>query len=141
MAEANSLPAPLRSRASDEPRSARPSRNAASTSIRQVGPPPFGTEPTLRSRVTAEDDASIPADAAVVSLRTTSGETLSAHIAHARGSLARPLSDGELEAKLRELANYGAPRVDAGRLIAGLWNIDQRESIGDLMAMTISGAE
>jgi 2-methylcitrate dehydratase PrpD len=62
----------------------------------------------LRSKVAAEDDAGIPADAAVVSVRTATGETLTAHVAHARGSLAQPLSDRELEAKLRELAAYVA---------------------------------
>jgi 2-methylcitrate dehydratase PrpD len=89
----------------------------------------------LRSKVTAEDDASIPADAAVVSLRTTSGDLLSAHIAHARGSLARPLSDRELEAKLRELAVYGAPGVDAERLIEALWALDGTRSIASLLGM------
>jgi 2-methylcitrate dehydratase PrpD len=94
----------------------------------------------LRSKVAAEDDASIPADAAVVSLRTTTGDLLSAHIAHARGSLARPLSDRELEAKLRELATYGAPGVDAERLIAALWTIDQTNSAGDVMKMALPPA-
>src|SRR5262249_21137540 len=92
----------------------------------------------LRNKVTAEDDASIPTDGAVVSLRTTSGDLLSAHIAHARGSLARPLSDRELEAKLRELAAYGAPGIDAERLIAALWTIDQTNSSGDVMKMALS---
>ena len=94
----------------------------------------------LRAKVTAEDDASIPPDAAVVSLRTTSGEMRSAHIAHARGSLARPLSDRELEEKLRDLAAYGAPGVVAGRLIAALWTIDQTNSVGDVMKMALPPA-
>jgi 2-methylcitrate dehydratase PrpD len=92
----------------------------------------------LRSKVTAEDDASIPPDGAVVSLRTTSGDLLSAHIAHARGSLARPLSDGELEAKCRDLARYGAPGVDAERLIEALWAIDQTNDAGQIMKMALS---
>ena len=89
----------------------------------------------LRSKVSAEDDASIPADAAVVSLRTTSGDLLSAHIAHARGSIARPLSDRELEAKLRDLAAHGAPGVDAGRLIETVWAIDKGKDVGDLITL------
>jgi 2-methylcitrate dehydratase PrpD len=87
----------------------------------------------LRSKISAEDDASIPADAAVVSLRTTSGDLLSAHIAHARGSIARPLSDRELEAKLRDLAAYGAPGVDAGRLIETVWAIDKADNAASVM--------
>jgi 2-methylcitrate dehydratase PrpD len=94
----------------------------------------------LRAKVTAEDDASIPADAAVVSLRTTSGELRSAHIAHARGSIARPLSDRELEAKFRDLAAYGAPGVDAGRLTDAVWTIDRTNSAGDVMKMALPPA-
>jgi 2-methylcitrate dehydratase PrpD len=90
----------------------------------------------LRRKVEAEDDASIPADAAVVSVRTASGETLTAHVAHARGSLARPLSDRELEEKLRELAAYGAPGVDAERVIEANWAIDRMQSVADVMALT-----
>ena len=90
----------------------------------------------LRRKVTAEDDASIPADAAVVSLRTTSGELLSAHIAHARGSLARPLSDRELEEKFRDLAAYGAPGIDAERLIEAVWQVDKTEDAATLMSRT-----
>jgi 2-methylcitrate dehydratase PrpD len=89
----------------------------------------------LRSKVSAEDDASIPADAAVVSLRTTSGDLLSAHIAHARGSIARPLSDRELEAKLRDLANYGAPGVDAERLIEAVWEIEKTDGAATLLSL------
>jgi 2-methylcitrate dehydratase PrpD len=89
----------------------------------------------LRAKVTAEDDASIPADAAVVSLRTTTGDMRSAHIAHARGSIARPLSDRELEDKFRGLAGYGAPAIDAGRLIDAVWAIDRTNSAGEVMKM------
>jgi 2-methylcitrate dehydratase PrpD len=94
----------------------------------------------LRSKVYAEDDTSIPADAAVVSLRTTAGDMLSAHIAHARGSLARPLSDRELEDKLRDLAAYGAPGVDADRLIAAIWTLDQTNNADTLMSIAAPAA-
>ncbi|HXW27082.1 MAG TPA: MmgE/PrpD family protein [Xanthobacteraceae bacterium] len=94
----------------------------------------------LRRKVMAEDDASIPADAAIVSVRTTAGETLSAHIAHARGSVARPMSDWELEAKLRELAAYGAPGVDAERLIEAMWAIDKTQNVAPLMSMAFPSA-
>jgi len=89
----------------------------------------------LRSKVFAEDDTSIPPDAAVVSLRTTAGDMLSAHIAHARGSLARPLSDRELEDKLRDLARHSAPDVDAGRLIDSIWALDQKNNAADVMKL------
>jgi len=87
----------------------------------------------LRAKVTAEDDASIPADAAVVSLRTGSGELRSAHIAHARGSIARPLSDRELEDKLRDLAAHGAPGVSADQLVDAVWALDKTENAAAVM--------
>jgi 2-methylcitrate dehydratase PrpD len=90
----------------------------------------------LRAKVTAEDDASIPADAAVVSLRTTSGEMRSAHIAHARGSIARPLSDRELEDKLRDLAAYGTPGVDAARLIDAVWGLEKTNNAAEVMKLS-----
>jgi 2-methylcitrate dehydratase PrpD len=91
----------------------------------------------LRGKVAAEDDASIPADAAVVSVRTATGELLTAHVAHARGSIARPLSDRELEAKLRELAAYGAPSIETDRLIAALWAIEQTNSVAEVMRIAV----
>jgi 2-methylcitrate dehydratase PrpD len=89
----------------------------------------------LRRKVAAEDDASIPADAAVVSVRTGAGDLLTAHVAHARGSIARPLSDRELEGKFRALAAYGAPKVDAQRLMAAVWTIDKMERVAELMTL------
>jgi hypothetical protein len=65
---------------------------------------------------------------------------LTAHVAHARGSLARPLSDRELEAKLRDLAAYGAPGVDAGGLIEAIWAIDQAMSMSNVMGMSAATA-
>jgi 2-methylcitrate dehydratase PrpD len=90
----------------------------------------------LRRKVAVEDDANIPVEGAVVSVGTDTGETLTAHVAHAHGSVARPLSDRELEAKLGDLAAYGAPSCDAERLIDAIWAIDQAESVAQLMAMT-----
>jgi hypothetical protein len=92
----------------------------------------------LRRKVEAEDDATIPADAAIVAVRTATGEMLTAHVAHARGSLARPLSDRELEAKFRDLAAYGAAGVDAERLIEGIWAIDRTQNVAELMRIAIA---
>jgi 2-methylcitrate dehydratase PrpD len=91
----------------------------------------------LRRKVEAEDDATIPADAAIVAVRTATGEMLTAHVAHARGSLARPLSDRELEAKLRDLAAYGAPGVEVERVIEAIWAIDRTENVAELMRITV----
>jgi 2-methylcitrate dehydratase PrpD len=92
----------------------------------------------LCRKVEAEDDATIPADAAIVAVRTATGEMLTAHVAHARGSLARPLSDRELEGKFRDLAAYGAPGVEAERVIEGIWAIDRTQNVAELMRIAIA---
>ena len=66
-------------------------------------------------------------------------ESLPAEIAHARGSIARPLSDRELEAKLRELAAYGAPGIDAERLIEAAWAIEAEETVRNVLVSSRAG--
>lgn len=58
----------------------------------------------LRERVQASADAGLGRDEAVAELTLASGRTLRAHVAHARGSRARPLADAELDAKFGALA-------------------------------------
>ena len=69
---------------------------------------------------------------------TTSLPTLPAvesRIATARGSLANPLTDAELEAKLRTLCEYGQSGVDANRLIAAVWVLEHSLDAGEIMAL------
>ena len=56
-------------------------------------------------------------DEALVEVRLDDGTTVSDYVAHARGSLARPLSDEELTAKARDLIEPVLPgRTD--RIVA-----------------------
>jgi 2-methylcitrate dehydratase PrpD len=80
---------------------------------------------SVGDKVRIIDDASMAVEAAVVSLRLETGERLERRVAQALGSLARPMSDAQIEAKTRDLARAGAPGVDAGRLIEALWRLDQ----------------
>ena len=41
-----------------------------------------------------------------------------------RGTPQRPMSDAEIEAKVRELARYGCPRLDPGPLIEAVWSLE-----------------
>jgi 2-methylcitrate dehydratase PrpD len=85
----------------------------------------------LRSRVAAELDAALPVGAARVRIETTGGQSLVAEVIHARGSLGRPMTDGDLEAKLRSLAAGTGCDVDG--VITGVWGLDRAESVADLM--------
>ena len=68
----------------------------------------------LRAKVVFEEDAAVPVEAAIVELRLADGTHLTEHVRHGRGTPGRPMSDDELDAKVRELAAFGAP-VDMPR--------------------------
>lgn len=87
----------------------------------------------LRARVTVEIDTDLPVGAAMVLVELADGRILSRRVDQARGDAARPLSDVEIEAKLRELAAFGAPAVDPLPLIAALRALPQAASAADLM--------
>jgi 2-methylcitrate dehydratase PrpD len=57
----------------------------------------------LRARVRLEPDAQMPRASARVSVRLTDGRTIEETTTHARGSLERPLTDAELNAKAEAL--------------------------------------
>jgi 2-methylcitrate dehydratase PrpD len=87
-------------------------------------------DPAVRAfagRVAFVDDARFPVEAARVTVLLRSGESVSRTVSAARGSLAMPLSDADLDMKLKELAAYGAPQVDAQHLLDTLWTLDTAE--------------
>ena len=63
----------------------------------------------LRQKVRAALDASLPDGAARVTIQLISGEKVSEIVMEAKGSLADPLSDRDIEAKLRDCARLGEP--------------------------------
>ncbi|HML10622.1 MAG TPA: MmgE/PrpD family protein [Stellaceae bacterium] len=95
------------------------------------------TVKALRARVTAEDDASIPVEAAVVEVIIADGSSLSEHVAAGRGTPGRPMSDIELDAKISECAAFGAPFVDVPALIAALRDIESLGDAAHIMRMTV----
>jgi 2-methylcitrate dehydratase PrpD len=86
-----------------------------------------------RQKVRAELDASLPDGAARVSIRLTSGETLSEIVMAAKGSLADPLSDRDIEAKLRDCARLGGTDWDIDRIIDDVWRLDTLGDVSSLM--------
>ena len=88
---------------------------------------------SLRQKVEAELDAALPDGAARVIIRLMSGETLSEIVMEAKGSLADPLSDGDIEAKLRDCARLGRTDWDIDRIIDGVWHLDKLADVSTLM--------
>jgi 2-methylcitrate dehydratase PrpD len=87
----------------------------------------------LRERVRALLDASLPDGAARVSIQLTSGETLSELVMAAKGSLADPLSDRDIETKLRDCARLGGTNWDMDRIIDNVWRLDTVGDVSNLM--------
>jgi 2-methylcitrate dehydratase PrpD len=84
----------------------------------------------LGDRVEVQDDPSLAVGAATVSLETRDGRKLAAEVEHALGSLGRPMTDAQLEAKLREHAAITAPAAAVDRLIGAVWTLDRADDAG-----------
>ncbi len=91
----------------------------------------------FRNRVDIEEDAAIARDEAMVTLRMKDGRTFTAQVSHARGSLERPMSDADLEAKFRDLAAAGAPRCNANRLIKAVWSLEKTRDASALARLAV----
>jgi len=95
-------------------------------------------DPALRGlgrKLVFVDDESYAVDASKVTVRMSSGRQLVRHIEHARGSVAHPLSDADLEAKLAELLRYGGLQRDPRPLIDALWSLDRAGNAADVMSL------
>jgi 2-methylcitrate dehydratase PrpD len=87
----------------------------------------------LRQKVRAELDGEMPDGAARIILRLSSGEVLTETVITPRGSLAAPLGDRDIEAKLRDGVRLGGSDWDADRVIDAVWRLDSFDDIGDFL--------
>jgi 2-methylcitrate dehydratase PrpD len=85
------------------------------------------TTRALSAKVVLTDDPAMPVGAATVTIEMLGSPPLRHHVAEARGSLERPLSDAELEQKLIALAAHGWPGCDTARLTQAIWAIDRSD--------------
>jgi 2-methylcitrate dehydratase PrpD len=107
---------------------------------RRAGLPEFSDAAVADAQVRAlgaklqfVNDAGMTVDAARLRVDFNDGSLLHVHVDAARGSLARPLSDRELEIKLRDLCAYGESHVDAEPLIRAVWALAQCADAGSIM--------
>ncbi|MES2185721.1 MAG: MmgE/PrpD family protein [Pseudomonadota bacterium] len=78
----------------------------------------------LGAKVRFVDDPTMTVDGARVRIDYADGFRVAEEVTFARGSLGRPMADGEIERKLRELCVYGGSRIDPSPLIDAVWGID-----------------
>jgi len=88
----------------------------------------------LDTRLHFHDDDSCSIDAVEVRVTLDDGRAFAHRVAAARGAAANPLSDADLEGKLRELCAYGGTGCDAQAIIDGIWALDALADAGSLMA-------
>jgi 2-methylcitrate dehydratase PrpD len=58
-------------------------------------------------------------------------------VKYARGSAQRPMSDAELEEKFRINAHAWNPDQNVDALIQAIWDLDNNQDAGAIMALTI----
>ena len=84
----------------------------------------------VRRRVTAEMDKSFGRDGASAEVRLRDGRVLTARVEHCRGSIAKPLTDGELEEKLFMQARSVVKEATARNIIKLCWGLEDVADVG-----------
>jgi 2-methylcitrate dehydratase PrpD len=93
----------------------------------------------MRSKVEVRRDERFSTVAAAVEITTADRQTFHLAQSAARGSDANPLSDSDLEEKLRLAASGWDPRYDVAPLIDAIWAIEASVGVSKLASMTVVG--
>jgi 2-methylcitrate dehydratase PrpD len=91
----------------------------------------------LRGKVEVTRDAGIATIAAMVEIAAADGRLHKLSQTAARGSDLNPMTDQDLEDKLRTAAAGWNPRHDVTPLIEAIWALDNSEDVAKLAALTV----
>ena len=91
----------------------------------------------MRRRIAVVRDPAIATIAAQVDLYTADGRTHRLSTPAARGSPANPMSDRDVEEKLRTVVGSWQPGYDVAPLIAAIWALDRSDDAARLLALTV----
>ncbi len=91
----------------------------------------------LRRKVRAEASPGIHEDQVVVTLTTTDGRTHHLFVEHAIGSLERPLSDAELDRKVRDLCEPVLGAAGTSRLIEACRSTERASSLKSVVEASL----
>ena len=94
----------------------------------------------LRERIAAREDAGLERDEAIAEATLGDGRTLRAHVRNARGSVARPLTDAELDEKFDDQTRRVLPAADAGRLRELLRGLAACDDVGKVLSPVLAAA-
>ena len=82
-------------------------------------------------------DSAIPTIAAQVELWTADGSRHTLSTSASRGSPANPMSDRDIEDKLRTVAIAWCGGHDVQPLIDGVWDLERNNDVSKLLALTV----
>jgi 2-methylcitrate dehydratase PrpD len=89
----------------------------------------------LRRRVVATVDPRMDEASVELTATLSDGRQERVHVEHAIGSLQRPMTDTDLEAKFHALADGVIGPVRAARLLQALWSVDEAAELRGLAAL------
>lgn len=92
----------------------------------------------LRGKITLRRDESFAITAAAVDITTADGRCHRLVQHAARGSEANPMTDRDLEVKLRAAAAEAIPATDIAPLIDAIWTLERCEDISGLAALAVA---
>jgi len=92
----------------------------------------------LRAKVAAELEADAKPLSAEVIVKTRQGRELRTQNLKPRGSLENPMSDADIEAKVRDLAAFGGAGCDIDRIIETAWRLDALADVREFTRLLVA---
>jgi 2-methylcitrate dehydratase PrpD len=92
---------------------------------------------SVRDKVTASGDDSITEDQSHVEVELADGRQFVRFVEQSLGNVHRPLTDRQLEEKLRDQSIPLLGEANVDRLIDLCWKIDQLDDVGELIRATV----
>ena len=92
---------------------------------------------SLRDRVNAVPEEAVAEDEAFATITLQGGRKLTKHIEHAIGSLERPMSNADLEAKFRGLADGVLSTEETERLMSLCWAIQSSSDVSEIARASV----
>ena len=95
----------------------------------------------VRDKVVATVESGIHEDQVRIAIRLKGGKVLEKYVEHAVGSLGRPMSDADLEAKFRGLAEGILAKAETDRLIGLCWEVGTLKDAAETARASVPAAK
>ena len=95
----------------------------------------------LRDKVSAAVDKAMHEDQVHVTIKLKSGKTVEKYVEHAVGSLARPMSDSDLEAKFKGLCKDILSDAETTKLVGLCWDIGKLKDAAEVARASVPAAQ